>query len=121
MLLSLERGTFIETELADTIADGVAVRVPVPEALAMLEGVYDGIVAVPEAHIVRAMRLLHEILGVVVEPAGAIGVAAVLADPPRFAGQRVATVLCGGNLTTEQIRTWLCPDAHRPAASTLTQ
>jgi threonine dehydratase len=121
MLLSLEQGRLIETELANTIADGVAVRVPVPEALAMLRGVYDSIVAAPEAYIVRAMRLLHETLGVVVEPAGAIGVAAVLADPLRFSGQRVATVLCGGNLTAEQIRAWLCPDARGLADPALKQ
>jgi threonine dehydratase len=109
MMFSLERGKPVETDRAATIADGVAVRVPVPEALAMLEGVYASIVAVPETHIVRAMRLLHEILGLVVEPAGAIGVAALLAEAPRFTGQRAATILCGGNLTQEGIRTWLCP------------
>jgi threonine dehydratase len=111
MKFSLEQGKLVETDRAATIADGVAVRVPVPEALAMLEGVYDSIVAVPEAHIVRAMRLLHETLGLVVEPAGALGVAALLAHAPGFAGQRAATILCGGNLTPDGIRTWLCPDS----------
>jgi threonine dehydratase len=45
------------------------------------------------------MRLVHRHLGVVVEPSGAVGVAAILDDPKRFAGRRVATILCGGNLS----------------------
>ena len=51
-----------------------------------------------EARIFKAMRLVHRHLGVVVEPAGAVGVAAILDDPKRFAGRRVATILSGGNL-----------------------
>ncbi|WP_156995354.1 hypothetical protein [Elstera litoralis] len=43
----------------------------------------------------------------IVEPAGAIGVGAVLERPEAFAGQKVATVLCGGNMTPDQIRTYL--------------
>lgn len=109
MKLSLDRGKLVETAEAPTIADGIAVRVPVPEALAMLHGRQDGVVAVSEGDILRAMRLLHEMMGLVVEPSGAVGVAALLADPERFRGRRVATILCGGNLTPRQIREWLCP------------
>ncbi|WP_207480698.1 threonine ammonia-lyase [Arenibaculum pallidiluteum] len=109
MKLSLEQGRAVETAEAATIADGIAVRVPVPEALEMLRGRVDGILAVEEEGILRAMRLLHETLGLVVEPSGAVGIAAMLADPGRFGGQRVATILCGGNLTPQQVRDWLVP------------
>jgi len=45
----------------------------------------------------EAMRLVETHVGVVLEPAGALGVAAVLAAPERFAGRSLATILCGGN------------------------
>jgi len=43
----------------------------------------------------------------VVEPSGGVGLGAVLAHRERFAGQRVATIVCGGNLTESQMREWL--------------
>jgi len=45
------------------------------------------------------MQVIHRTLHVVIEPAGAAGLAAILAEPARFTGQRVATVLTGGNIT----------------------
>lgn len=107
MKLSLETGKPVETASTATIADGIAVRVPVPEALVHLRGRWDEIVAVGEANIVTAMRLAHAHLGLVVEPAGAAGLAAVAANRARFAGRRVATILCGGNVTREQASAWL--------------
>lgn len=76
-----------------------AARVPVPEALALLDGLYDSIVAVTEEQIVNAMQLTHQHLGLVLEPAGAVGIAAIAADPHRFHGKRIATILTGGNLS----------------------
>lgn len=107
MAESWRAGRMIETANAATIADGIAVRVPIPEALEDLRGVVDDVVVVDDEAIIEAMRLLHHELGVVVEPAGAAGVAAVLADRERFAGELVATPLCGGNLTAEQMARWL--------------
>ena len=93
---------------ADTIADGIAVRVPVPEALDDLRGVVDAVVGVDDAAIVEAMRLVHRHAGLVVEPAGAAGLAAALAHPSLVRGARVAvTPLCGGNVTEEQAARWL--------------
>lgn len=102
--LSLAAGRMIETPDADTIADGIAARVPVPEALALLEGLYDSIVAVSEDQIVNGMRLAHQHLGLVIEPAGAVGLAAVVADPHRFRGKRIATTLSGSNISDEMRR-----------------
>jgi len=99
--LSLAAGRVIETASADTIADGIAARAPVPAALAMLDGRYDAIVAVSEADIVRGMQLAHAHLGLVLEPAGAVGIAAILADPQRYRGKRIATILTGSNISVE--------------------
>lgn len=107
MALSLQAGRPVATETAESIADGIAVRVPVPEALADLRGVVDEVLCVDESSIVDAIRLVFDTLGLVVEPAGAVGIAAAAVHRARFAGQRLATPLCGGNLTTEQARRWL--------------
>jgi threonine dehydratase len=98
MKLSIDAGRAVATEDAQTIADGIAVRVPIAATLAHLRACCDATVAVSEAQILQAMRLIHRHLGLVVEPAGAVGVAAILADPQRYAGRRVATVLSGGNI-----------------------
>lgn len=109
----------VETTTADTIADGIAVRVPIAEALDDLHDIVDDIVLVEDAVTLEAMRLLFAHLGLLVEPAGAVGVAALLADRAAFAGQRVATVLCGGNLTAEQVAGYAltAPPAAAPEAS----
>lgn len=84
-------------EAPATCADGIAVRVPVPEAVALMREVVDEVVEVSEEALRRAVRLLHETLGLVVEPAGAAGVAALLDHPSRFRESSAATPLCGGN------------------------
>lgn len=107
MAQSFAAGRCIETAEAATIADGIAVRVPVPEAVAAMAATIDEVVTVDEAAIRSAMRLVHRRLGLVVEPAGVAGLAALLSDPDRFRGSMVGTPLCGGNLTDDQIAAWL--------------
>lgn len=99
MKLSIDAGRPLATERADTIADGIAVRVPIAATLEGLRACCDATVAVSEQQILDAMRLLHRHLGCLVEPAGAVGVAAILAEPSRYAGRRVAVVLSGANLS----------------------
>lgn len=91
-----------------TIADGVAVRVPVPEAVADMDGLVDDVLLVDDATLVQAMRLVHTHMGLILEPSGALGVAAVLANRAVFAERKVATVLCGGNLPPGDVRRLLC-------------
>ena len=107
MIESLRSGRTISHDRIDTIADGIGVRVPVPQALDDLRGLVDELILVPDDDILRAMRLLHRHAGVVAEPSGAAGLAAVVQEPARFAGQTVGTVICGGNLTPAQMRDWL--------------
>jgi len=99
-------GIVVDAE-SSTIADGIAVRVPIAQAVADLHGILDDIVEVDDPAMINAMQAAHRHAGIVLEPAGAAGIAAVLADPQRFAGTRVATVLTGGNLTPRQMREWL--------------
>ena len=107
MRLSFERDHAVPTPSVDTIADGIAVREPVPYAVASMRAVVDEVLSVTDADIVQAMRLVHEHVGLVVEPAGVAGVAALLAHGDRWRGALIATPLCGGNVTTAAARDWL--------------
>lgn len=103
---SWRSGTLVATPTVDTIADGIAVRVPVPRALADMRGVVDDVLEVSDAAMLRAMRLLLIEAGLLAEPAGAAGVAAILEHAPAFAGARIATILCGSNVSPAQFAAW---------------
>ena len=106
MALSWRRGAVVETETIDTIADGVAGRFPIPEVLDDLLAVVDDVALVSEDSIKAGMGILQRDAGLMVEPSAALGVAAVLEDPDRFRGRRVATVICGANVRTADFERW---------------
>lgn len=107
---SMERswrsGQVETTEAVKTIADGIAVRVPVPEAVADMSGIVDEVLLVNDKTTLRAMRMILQHAGLLVEPSGAVGIAALMAHEERFKGQRIATPICGSNVTAEQFREW---------------
>lgn len=104
---SWRTGKFVQTEAINTIADGIGTRTPVPEALEDIRMDVDDVFLVSDEAMIEWMRKAHSHLGLVLEPSAAAGFAAIAANSDRFAGQTVATVLCGGNLTTEQMEMWL--------------
>ncbi|HEX7843478.1 MAG TPA: pyridoxal-phosphate dependent enzyme, partial [Kofleriaceae bacterium] len=93
-------------EPTDTIADDIAIRVPIAASLGDMRGTVDDIVEVDDAQLLEAMRALHAHAGLVTEPAGVAGLAALLARRIDARGQRVATVIGGGNVTSEQLATY---------------
>lgn len=107
MTESLRSCRVVRHEAISTIADGIGVRVPIPEALNDLAGMVDETLLVEEQSLVAAMRMIHRHAGLVVEPSGAAGVAALLENTSYFLGRRAGTILCGGNLTAAQMREWL--------------
>jgi threonine dehydratase len=107
MAVSWRSGRLVARDRILTLADGIAVRVPIAEALEDMKGTVDDVMLAPDEAIIAAMRLLFAEAGLVVEPAGAAGIAAILSHPDRYKRKRVATVLCGSNLTTQQAREWL--------------
>ncbi|MFI0480526.1 threonine/serine dehydratase [Actinomadura sp. 9N215] len=109
MTRSWHRRRVVTTESTDTIADGVAGRHPIPAVLDDLLAVADDAVLVQEASIIAGMRLLLRHAGLVVEPSAALGVAAVLEDPDRFAGRRIATIICGSNVNLDDYHRWVGP------------
>lgn len=81
-----------------SLADGIAVKVPGKLTRAIIEKLVDDIAIVAESHIESAIHRLAEEQKLVVEGAGAAGIAAILAEPERFTGRKVAVVICGGNI-----------------------
>lgn len=81
-----------------TIAEGIAVPVAGTITTRIVKELVDEIVTVPDTRIEEAINLLLEIEKVVVEGAGAAGIAALLEHPGRLAGREVGVVLCGGNI-----------------------
>jgi threonine dehydratase len=107
MLESWRQKSVVILDTISTIADGIGVRIPIPECVQDMEGTIDDGILVNDASLVDAMKLAHEHLGIVLEPSGAAGLAAILENRERFANQSVAVVLCGGNLTPEQMKLWI--------------
>jgi threonine dehydratase len=89
-----------------TIAAGIAVGTPFEEAVTDLTGLIDDVLLVPDSSLITAMRLAHKELGVVLEPAGAAGLAALLDHREQFRGRLVATVLTGGNVSPNNLTEW---------------
>jgi threonine dehydratase len=87
-----------------TIADGLRTTLGERPFREILKHV-DGIVTVSEASILRATRSIWEILKIIVEPSGAVGLAAVLEKPHEFsdAHRHIGIVLTGGNLDLDKM------------------
>jgi threonine dehydratase len=94
---SWRAGRPVPARSAQTIADGIAVRVPVPAAVEWMASCVDDVVLVTEDEIMAAVFALRDTLGLLVEPSAAVGVAAAMTG--NFAGQRLATIITGANLS----------------------
>ena len=97
----------------DTLAEGIAVKEPGRLTSQILKQNADDIVLVSERYIEQAVAMLAGIEKTVVEGAGAAGLAAMLADPGRFKGKKVGTLLCGGNIDTHLLANVLVRDLVR--------
>jgi threonine dehydratase len=97
----------------DTLAEGIAVKIPGSFTSEVIRGLVDEIVLVSEADLETAVSLLLQIEKTVVEGAGAAGLAAVMAHPEKFKGKNVGIVLCGGNIDTRLLANVLLRDLAR--------
>ncbi len=98
--LSFETRKPVSTNSADTIADGMACRVPVDDALAIIWRGAARVIRVSEDEIAAAMRAYFSDTHNVAEGAGAAPLAAALKDKDRKAG-KVGLILSGGNVDTD--------------------
>jgi threonine dehydratase len=87
------------------------VRAPVDAAVADMHGLVDDVLLVDDDALIEAMQLVHAHAGLVAEPSGVAGLAAVLANPDAFERAAVATVLTGSNVTRAQLQAWRICDA----------
>jgi threonine dehydratase len=97
----------------DTLAEGIAVKEPGSITANIVEHLVDDIILVSERHLEQSVSLLLQIEKTVVEGAGAAGLAALIANPERFAGKTVGIVLCGGNIDTRLLANVLLRDLAR--------
>lgn len=99
---SLRDGTIYPSVQPKTIADGLLTSLSERTFRILSDGL-EGILTVDDETIIRAMRVLWERAKLLVEPSGAVPLAAVLTHPERFEGRRVGLFLTGGNTNLDNL------------------
>jgi threonine dehydratase len=105
--LSFAAGTVVRTNSSNTRADGMATRVPDPEALAVIRKGASRIVQVTDDEIASAIRAYWTDTHNLAEGAGAAPFAAALQEKARIRGKRVGLILTGGNIDLDLFWKWL--------------
>lgn len=94
---SLQAGAILPNERTQTIADGLLTSLgKLP--FAVIQKHVEEVLLATDPQIIEAMRLLYERMKLVVEPSGAVPLAALLANKKRFAGKKVGIIISGGNV-----------------------
>jgi threonine dehydratase len=104
---SFEAGRVIETNSAITNADGLATRVPAPEALAIIRKGAARILTVSDDEIAEAVRIYWTDTHNLAEGAGAAALAGLMQERARMAGRVVGLDLSGGNIDFALFRNWV--------------
>lgn len=94
---SVSSGSLQSTKGSRTIADGISVQKPGETTFSIIKDLIDDIVLVDDSQIIKTMFLLMERAKIVVEPAGAVGLAHLLDNKPDV-GKKIAVILAGGNV-----------------------
>ena len=105
--LSFAAGHVVETNRADTKADGMATRQPDAEALAIIRAGAARVVTVSDDEVAAAIRAYWTDTHNLAEGAGAAPLAALLQERDKMAGRRAGLVLCGGNIDLALFRDWV--------------
>ena len=105
--LSFAAGMVVSTNSSNTRADGLATRVPDPDAFEIIRKGASRIVQVTDAEIALAMRAYWTDTHNLTEGAGAAALAAALQEKAKLRGKRVGLVVSGGNIDFELFRTWV--------------
>ena len=98
MVESIRKGRITEIAKSDTIADGIAVRKPSETTLKVVNELLDDVITVSDDEISHSIFMLLERSKLVIEPAGAVGLAALLNNKINVVGKKVGVVLSGGNI-----------------------
>lgn len=103
LFLSRRAGAIREVPVTATLADGIAVKRPGKLNFSYIQRFVDDIVVVGEREIAAAILLVLGRAKLVVEGAGAVGLAALIADRVGLYEQKVAVILSGGNIDATTI------------------
>ena len=114
--LSFDAGHVVRTNSADTLADGMATRVPDEEALAVLLKGAARIVLVSDQEIAAAIRAYWTDTHNLAEGAGAAALAAAMKERSRLKGRKVGLVLSGGNIDFDLFQRWMMAAPSAAAA-----
>jgi len=98
MKRSLEEGKIVPLKSIMTIADGIAVKTPKELTFSLAQDYVDDVVTVNDEEIANALYLLLQRTKLVVEPAGAVALAAVLGKKIVFPNKNIVVILSGGNV-----------------------
>ena len=107
---SIAAGRVVQLDSADTLADGLAVRIPDPAALAIIKDGASRILTVTDDEVAAAMRAYWTDTHNLAEGAGAAPLAGLLQERAAQAGRRVGVVLCGGNIDLDLFQSWVLRD-----------
>lgn len=108
--LSFAAGRVVSTETSNTLADGMATRVPEPEAFEIIRKGASHIVQVTDDEAAAAIRAYWTDTHNLAEGAGAAALAAALQEKPKLVGKRVGLILSGGNIDFDLFRKWVGAD-----------
>ena len=109
--LSFAAGTVVRTNSSNTLADGMATRVPDADALAIIRKGASRIVQVTDDEIAAAIRAYWTDTHNLAEGAGAAPLAAALQDKAKLRGKRVGLILSGGNIDFDLFGRWVAAEA----------
>jgi threonine dehydratase len=109
--LSFAAGTVVRTNSSNTLADGLATRVPDADALAIIRKGASRIVQVTDDEVAAAIRAYWTDTHNLAEGAGAAALAAALQEKPKIRGKRVGLILSGGNIDFDQFGRWVAAEA----------
>jgi threonine dehydratase len=114
--LSFAAGTVVTTETSNTLADGMATRIPDPDALAIIRKGASHIVQVTDDEVASAMRAYWTDTHNLAEGAGAAALAAALQEKKKLGGKCVGLILSGGNVDFDLFRKWVMPEVATSSA-----
>jgi len=114
---SFRSGKLESVPVPDTICDGARTQRVSELTLALIRRYASELVTADDAEVIRAMRFLWERVKLVVEPTGALAVAALMAGRVKLPAQRVGVILSGGNVDLAQASAWFANPAAAGATA----
>jgi threonine ammonia-lyase medium form len=107
MWLSLQQNRIVEKEFVDTIADGLALKKPGEKPFNMVKKYVDDVILVTEDEIKKALIFLLERAKLLVEPSGAVTVAAIMSNKVKMNNKKIVLILSGGNVDLDKLTAFL--------------